>query len=88
MIVRHPKLTAEGMELMLEQASLTVRKLSRAEISRRTGLTPNSVRALLVQLVREKRAGSKVVHRGTAQRHSVVDAAYLELQASSGTIDE
>jgi len=88
MIIRHPKLTTEGMDLMLEQAALTVRKLPRAELAKRTGLTPNSVRDLLGKLVREMRTGSALVHRGTAQRQRAVHTAYLEIETSSGTIGE
>lgn len=65
---RHRILDAEGLALLDSQATLHAELLTYQELAHRSGMTLGSVRQLMSQLIREKRAGiARVRYPGSAQ---------------------
>ncbi len=64
---RHWKLSDEAMALMLEQVNLRIATLPYEEVARRTGMTKNSVRVTMWNLMNERRRGVERAHVGTAE---------------------
>lgn len=81
---RHRSLTEEAMTLFLEQLDLRMAILSYDELAQKTGMTRNSARVTMWNLMHERRAGTTRVHRGIAKRQAV-DEAIAELTATDAS---
>lgn len=79
---RHWKLTEEAMQLFLEQCALRTAILSYDELAARTGMTRNSARVTMWNMMRERRSGKARVHRGTAFDLSRTERMLAELMQS------
>jgi hypothetical protein len=67
---KHRKLSAENLALFEEQATLHAGLLTYKQLAHRAGMTIGSVRGLMAELIREKRAGVNRVRRGTNESQS------------------